>query len=63
MSEITTMLLAEHRQVALDAQHPARAMAYELALEKRLRRRARWGRLRWRRSVAARREAALGSGC
>ena len=42
MSELTTLLLAEHRRAALEAHRPERAMAYELALAKRLEGRSHW---------------------
>jgi hypothetical protein len=58
MSEITTMVMAEHRQVALDSQHPARAMAYELALAKRLGAHSHWG-TRWSPSWATGRRSGL----
>ena len=62
MSEITTMLMTEHRQVALDVKHPARAMAYDLALARKLARRKRWrGLSRLRLATAP--AAALDSGC
>jgi hypothetical protein len=64
MSDLTTMTMAVHKVATMESQHPVHAMAFDLALEKRLARRARWGRLRGRRhTVTARREAALGSGC
>ena len=51
MSELTTLLLAEHRRAATEAHHPARAMAYELALATRLEGRphwwSRWGTRVW----------------
>ena len=63
MTELATMTMAVHRVATLEAQHPVHAMAYDLALEKRLGRGARW----WQRGlwprVAAQREAALGAGC
>lgn len=62
MSEITTMLMTEHRQVALDAQHPMRAMAYDVALARKLARRKRWRGLS-RLRLAAAPAAALDSGC
>jgi hypothetical protein len=64
MSDLTTMTTAAHKVATMESQHPVHAMAFDLALEKRLARRARWERLRGRRrTVTARREAALGSGC
>ena len=63
MSEFTTMAIAAHRVTAIESLHPASAMAYEFAFQRRLARRARWSKLRTRRSVAARREAALSPGC
>lgn len=42
MSELTTLLLEEHRRAAKEALHPARQMAYELALAKRLEGRSHW---------------------
>ena len=63
MSELTTMVMAERRQVALDSQHPARATAYDLALEKRRARRAWLAQRRLWLRVSARRQAAISSGC
>ena len=62
MSEITTMLMAEHRQVALDAQHPMRAMAYDVALARKLARRGRWRALS-RLRLGAAPAVALDGGC
>jgi hypothetical protein len=62
MTELTTMTMAVHRVATLEAEHPVHAMAYDLALEKRLARRARWWQRGQRPRVAAR-EAALGAGC
>lgn len=42
MSELTTLLLEEQRRAAKEALHPARQMAYELALAKRLEGRSHW---------------------
>jgi hypothetical protein len=61
MSEMTTMAMAVHKVATLESQHPVHA--YDLALEKRLARRARWRQVRARLSVSATREAALSSGC
>lgn len=47
MSELTTLLLEEHRRAAKEAYRPARAMAYELALAKRLERRSHWWSRWW----------------
>ncbi|KRF23802.1 hypothetical protein ASG95_03770 [Phycicoccus sp. Soil803] len=63
MSELTTMTMAVHKVATLESQHPVHAMAYDLALEKRQARRARWSQFRSRLTVSARREAALSSGC
>ena len=63
MSEMTTMATAVHKVATLESQHPVHAMAYDLALEKRLGRRARWAQFRSRLSVSARRESALSAGC
>ena len=63
MSELTTMAMAVYQVARLEAQHPVHAMAYDLALEKRQARRARWSQFRSRLTVSARREAALSSGC
>jgi hypothetical protein len=63
MSEMTTMAMAVHKVATLESQHPVHAMAYDLALQKRLGRRARWRQVRARLSVSARREAVLRSGC
>ena len=63
MSELTTMTMAAHRLTAIESLHPASLMAYEFALQKRQARRARRWQRRTRVSLAARREAALGSGC
>jgi len=50
MSDLRQMLMAEHRQVARDAEHPARLMAYDLALARRVARgERRWWRGRGRR--------------
>ena len=63
MSEMTTMTMAAHRVTAIESLHPASAMAYEFALQKRLARRGRRRQLRTRLSLSARREAALSTGC
>jgi hypothetical protein len=61
MSELTTMTMAVHKVATLESQHPVHA--YDLALEKRHARRARWQQWRSRLGVSARREAAHSSGC
>ena len=69
MSELTTLLLEEHRRAAKEAYQPARAMAYELALAKRLEGRShwwsRWSTRLWSgwptRGVTTRRSAARGA--
>ena len=63
MTEMTTMTMAVHRAAMLESQHPVHALAYDLALEKRRDRRARWRQLRTRLSLTGRREPVLGSGC
>ena len=63
MTEMTEMALGQHRATVIESLHPASAMAYEFALQKKQARRSRrWQRSR-RVSLAARRQAALGSGC
>jgi hypothetical protein len=61
MSEMTTMAMAAHQAATLESPHQVHA--YDLALEKRLARRARWQQFRSRLTPSARREAALSSGC
>ena len=58
MSELTTMAMAVHKVATLESQHPVHA--YDLALEKRLARRARWQQFRSRLNTSAKREAAGG---
>ena len=72
MSELTTMTMAVHRVAVLQSEHPVHAMAYDLALEKRLRRGHWWqrvsrptlaGRHEAARRVSAGRGVTLSSGC
>jgi hypothetical protein len=61
MSDLTTMAMVVHKVASLESPHQAHA--YDLALEKRLARRARWQQYRSKLTPSARREAALSSGC
>jgi hypothetical protein len=55
------MAMAAHQAATLESPHQVHA--YDLALEKRLARRARWQQFRSKLTPSARREAALSSGC
>ena len=61
MSESTTMAMAVYKVATLESPHQVHA--YDLALEKRLARRARWQQFRSRLNTSAKREAALSPGC
>ena len=61
MSDMTSIAMAVHKVATLESPHQVHA--YDLALEKRLARRARWQQYRSRLTPSARREAALSSGC
>ena len=47
MSELTTLLLEEHRRAAKEAYSPERLMAHEFALAKRLEGRSHWWSRWW----------------
>lgn len=60
MSDMTTIAMSVHKVATMESPHSAHA--YDLALEKRLARRARWQQYRSRLNTSARREAALSTG-